>query len=779
MSLPAPSLLARIRPLRLQPGARASAAVLSLPVPPGVGDVAVSGAGGQSVPIAWWPERLLDGEEPSPATAPRVMPSAYPSGRHPRRLLVTACSPGELPDELGLAAVDHVTPVGEWAGPTWELAVLDKHYAGRLHWEVDELVLRYEGKRLGLRLGLRTQTEGLMWWEWVRCETLWSGPACTAIRASGSASAIRLTDEHPDCRGSGASPWVHHQHWVQCEVYALLFANGVIHLTLRHVNNHLYDDNGQELQGVVPVLGFRGVGSHSVDMPLSGETVELHLGDGIAVSTEECRSLASAEAPGRAWTEDGVTVVQAYEGVDIPLGGYGRTWRQEDTGSVCRAQERRIPAGVARTVRCCLSLGQAPPRVERYVLPYWWYGLCAELGPSPMLPVSDLHDPVIDAAGQWLATSQLRGSFAAGSVPRAAAHYTAEGQFTESGWEGETPYNLIRYFYRRPSPDVWEAALRDAYFIADVATDHVHFMMHMHGYPFGAISLTMNRSLGLIQGYLETGDPYLRETAENMALCSWALDNANWPRRSYGRDAMYIRGLIALEDYLPDRGHGQRAREAIGRAIACQREDGSYSDQGGPGGHHASGNLVIKPWMNFMVAEPMLDWLERHPEDAEVAWCVRRICDWQLTTIVEDEEGAHFPYEWAWGDNVGAPGAEPGSPGSRHPHGRLPGVHYPARALLFATRYFGDPCYLEAWERCYETLGGYEPNPQERVGHKGDHAANKAVEWLTWFQMYRWWAQWEGGELRVSPCPSEHEDISATILTPEGPRSVGGGAHCP
>lgn len=773
MSLPDATNLAAVRPTRLHSSHQSSAGVFSLPVPPDCPEVAADGILSQSVPVAWWPGRFLNKCGAKPGAARQDRPSAYPDGEYPRRLLVTLCADDDLPTELAIRPGGAAHGAADKAARfDWEVATLERNHSGHVNWEVNELILRHRGKELGLRMGLLTDADGLMWWEWVRCEQVWAGPACTAIRAAGYASSFRLTEDHPDYRDHRVCPWVHHQHWILCEIYALLFANGVVHVTARHVNNHLYDDNGQDIEGVVPVMGFRGTEAPEGPLALTGGPVEVDLGTA-RINTEECRTLASPEHPGRIWTDGGLTLLQPYEGVDIPLGGYGRDWRRKDTGFVCQADERRIPAGVGRTVRCCLSLGSASPRVERYTLPYWWYGLCAELTPQPMLPVSDHHDPVIDAAGEWLRDSQLTGRFADGSVPRGSAHYSPGGEFSESGWEGETPFNLLRWYYRRPSLDTWNAALRDLYYIADVATDHVHFMMHMHGYPFGAISITMNRSLGIIQGYLETGDPYLRETAENMALCSWAMDSANWPRRSYGRDAMYIRGLVALEDYLPGRGHGPRAREAIGRAISCQREDGSYSDQGGPAGLHGTGNLVIKPWMNFMVMEPMIDWLERHPDDAEVAECVRRICDWELETIVKDGDQWHFPYEWAWGDNPGWPGADPGAPNATHPFGNLPGAHYPARALLFASRFFDDPRYAEAWERCYETLGGRDEQRIMDVPHTGDHAANKAIECLTWHQMNRWQARWYKSEISTSPYPPEGPDREATIITPSGTEGKG------
>ncbi len=759
MSLPPPSMLEDIALNRVEPGEPAAAAICSLPVPPGAGPVSVPGLTSQSMPLAWWPERFGGSVPTPPVKGP--YPSSYQLAGEPRRQLLTVCGDGDLPEQL---RVQRWEADGPWAGPTWEVAILDRHFLGKTNWEVDELVLRHGAREVGLRVGLDTADDGLMWWEWVRVEELWSGPACKAIRAAGYASAFRLPADDPDARGYGSTISAHNQHWVLCDVHALLFANGVIHLTVHHVNSRMYD-YGRDINGVLPIIGFRG--AYDDDVPLVGETVIADLG-GVKVSTEECRTFAGDERPGRLYARDGVAVLQPYEGVEIYLDGFGRRRNESASGYVVKADEKRLPVGVARTVRCCLSLGDAPPRVERYVPPLYWYGLCAELAPTPLLPVSDFRDATIDRAGAWLRDSQLTGNFDDGSVPRGGSHYRADGTVGESGWEGETPFNLVRYCYRRPSPENWAAALRDVYNVADIAVDHANFQFRMHGYDFGAVSPTMNRTLGLLQGYLETGDPYLRETAEHVALSASMVDASNWPRRSYGRDAMFIRGLIALEDYLPGRGWAVRAREALGRELQCPTLQGAYTDQAGPGGVHAAGNMVLKPWMNLMALEPMADWLERYPDDPELEAIARQIADWVLAQFIRTEDDAYWPYEVGWGENTSPPQAT--DPDAKHPIGHCL-FFYPARTMLFASRRWDDPKYLQAWEDSFRAMGGYEPGA-ERVPVGGDHSANKASECLSWHQLHRWQATWEDGRLETSPYVLPGEDLQATVITPDGPVEV-------
>ncbi len=741
MILPGPEMIKDLQLTRLDPERAAHAAIVSLPVPPNAGEVRAAGVLSQSQPIAWWPEHL-----------------AGDAAGDPRRVLLAISADSDLPEQIR-PDTDSEGAEAAWTGPDWQTRVLEKNYLGSINWETGELVLRHGEAEIGLRIGLTREDGEQMWWEWLQAEELWSGPACRAIRVGGYVSAMRLHSEHPDVVNHRPCKWTHRQHWLFCEVYALLFANGVVHITARHVNNRLYDE-GRDVPGM-PIIAFRA--SYHGETALTGEPVEVDLG-GATLSTDECATLASEEKPGSISGDGEVTIFQPYEAVEITLDGHGR--RSDGPTWVCAPEEGIMPKGAARTVRLTLSLSDAPPRVERYTVPWWWFGLCAELVPDSVLPVRDERDQIVDIAAEWLDRCQLRGFFNDGSVPRGSLHYYDDGRARESGWEGEAPYNHIRAFYRRPTPETWQCALRTLYNAADIAVDHANFMFRMHGYDFGAISITMNRTLGLLQGYLETGDPYLIETAENVAMCSAAMDRANWPRRSYGRDAMWIRGPIALADYLPGRGYTHMAREALGRVIRCQREEGAYTDQGGPGGSHASGNMVLKPWMNFMVLEPMMDWLERHPEDEEVTGAARRIFDWQMEQLFRDEdERLYWPYQVGWGDNPGMPR----DPESRHPVGRF-GFWYPARAMLFAARRFGEPRYLDAWEEVMAAK--LERGALDALRRGGDHYANKAIECVTWHQLRRWNARWVSGQLVADPFTLPGESLRAVVETPEGPVEV-------
>jgi hypothetical protein len=761
MTTPAPTLLDQLEVRRLDSEAPAAAACFSLPVPPSVSAVTVAGIRAGGTPVAWWNPTMLE----------RLgWRSAGPEA--PRRLLMTVASDGELPDPLQLAAAPEQSQA-DWGGPAWSTAVVDSFKQGVNFWEAGELVFTHGKAQTALRLGLEHHSDGLLWWEWLEAEELWCTPACKAIRCGGYIPATdNKTPEFPDCpdkearnkywrdmKGGGE---LHHDNWIFAEALVLLFANGVIQVTARHINGHMYNRWGEDLAGILPVVGVRGTVTETV--PLVGEAVDTDLGTA-RLSTQESRSMASAEQPGKIYQAADVAVLRACAGISVPLDSIvgkvetGRPYA-DDIGD---PERQLFPNGMARTVRFCLSLGEAPPRVARYVLPPWWYGMMAELCPDSLLPVADHLDSAIDSGHRYLMDKQRSGCFDDGSVLRYASK-------NEGGWEGETPYNLLRCFYRRPSMKAWERALSCAYNFADIAVHHVDGIVRMHGYDSHGISPTMNRSNGLLQAYLETGDPYLLETCEKVAATAFNLDTANWPRRSVGRDAMYIRGLILLDDYLPGRGYGQRAREALRRLTHTLTPAGCVVQQGGTAGFHARTNEGVCVWQNFHVLEPVVDWLERHPTDDALADFLRAVCDWLCAQFVVDGDGGWWHNAISDGENTHHP-----INGAAYPSGRMSFAMYAARSLLFAARHFDMPAYLEVWERALVTMratGQLPAADDDSHALSLDHAANKSCESLAWHQLHRWRARWVDGQLTTDPYAAPGVHQTGTAFTPDGPKPL-------
>lgn len=705
--------------------------MISLPVPlssprlTGLSDLPT-----QVQPIGWWPESVA-------GRAGAV-----------RRQLMSAISDGPLPEEIPVTTEGGCS--GPYRGPEMSCRILEKKNVGIVLEEVNEAAFAFGKVTFGVRMGLRHAGE-IKWWQWVRSEELWSGPLCKAVRAGGFIEVEHFGDEYLErCKNVMRSRSAHFHNWLRGEVFALMFANGVLHLTCRHVNNHLFD-HGRDLEDVVPVIGFTTPGLPDLDETLDGARTRFDLG-GVSLNLDEAAAFVGPEHPGALRREKPVLIYQPYEGVEI----FGDTHKRvREDGYIVRAAEKKMPKGVARTVRFGVGLGADAPVISRFVAPEWWYGASRDLWPSGALPVHDDADAVVEHHERHVAK-------AAANRPRCFDNAV----LTRSNWEGETPYAQMLYYYRSGSLDHLDIALTDAYHMADIGFDHATETIRMHDFPFGAIAPPLYRTVGMTFGYLETGDPYLLECSESAATRFYWIDRHNWPRRSYGRDAASIRSLIFLWDYTGKEDYMTMAREALGRTIACQRPDGSYADQGGAVGAGGAANEIIKVWMSALADDPIVDYLERRPEDRALSDALVRSGEFLLDAQIEKDGKYYWAYQEAYGDNPVNPRQAESDPPKRsaYPSGkRVAG--YKARILTFLTSRTGDPRYLAAWEKFYDThwaLGEKMPGGHTKM-------ATKTVQGVLYAQAHRWNARIEKGCVRIRPLLTEWAPrINGEIATPFG-----------
>ena len=726
----------RLTLVNSRPSPEARVAAVSLPVPLGsdapgaLGDLPT-----QVQPVGWWPR------------------SAAGKKGVARRQLMFALSEAPLPAELRVTPPPPGQPA--YCGPETSCRVLSKKNTGIVLSEVDEAVITFGGRTLGLRMGLRHAGEN-KWWEWVRIEELWSGPLCKAVRIGGFIEVEHFGDEYlATLEHEMQSKALHYHNWLRGDVYALMFSNGVVHLSCRHINNHLFD-HGRDLEDALPIIGFSLPDAGRIDEALDGSRTRFEL-SGIPINLDEAALLVGPEHPGTLRTEGDVIVYQPYDGVEIE----GDTsHRVRDDGYIVKASEKKVPRGVARTVRFALSMGEAAPEISRLVAPDWWYALCGEFWPDCALPVRDEQEHVVEQM-------EAHARQAAAKRPRCFDN----GILTRGHWEGEIPYSQMVYFYRSGDLDYLDYALHDAYHVADIGFDHATETMRMAGYPFGAIAPPLYRTAGLTFGYLETGDPYLLECSESAATRFYWIDRHNWPRRSYGRDAASLRSLIFLWDYTGKEDYLDMAREAIGRAIRCQRPDGSYADQGGAVGEGgACCNEIIKPWMAMLANDVMVDHLLRRPDDEELLAAVVRTGEFLLGAQLEDDGSHGWASQYAYGDNPGDPRAMRRDPQdySRHPIGRGTPTGEP-RFLTFLTERTGDPRYLEAWQKFY---GTYWAAGRKLPGGVG-YASHKTVQHLPYAQAHRWGARLADGCIHIQPLLTDWTTaIEGEISTPFGPLTV-------
>lgn len=733
--MPTDTLLDALQLGNPRPDEDSRIAMISLPVPLGITPPAALGdLPTQAQPVGWWP--------PSVAGKSEVV----------RRQLMFAMADNELPASVAVGGAATETPDSLPATPEAQCRIITKKNTGIILTEVNEVVISFGEKELGLRLGLRHGGEN-HWWEWVRIEELWSGPLCRAIRIGGFIEVEPSNDEmFLDLKEQKQIRSVHQHNWLRGEVYALMFANGVIQLTCRHVNNHLFD-HGQDLEDVLPLIAFNAPGAPALDVCLDGSCTDFDLG-GVQLNLADAATAFSVDHPGALRQEDDLLIFQPYEGVEIRGDNHHR---ERDDDYVCRAEDGVMPKGAARSLRFHVGLGEDTPVITRLTAPDWWYGAASELWGHDVLPAHDSWDRVLERCEESVrqrAAGQLR-SF-------------DNGILTGAVWEGEIPYGQMLYFYLSGDLQIFDVTLNDSYNIADIGFDHATETMRMHNFPFGAIAPPLYRTVAMTFAYLETGDQYLLECSESAASHFYWIDRHNWPRRSYGRDGASLRSLIFLWDYTGKDDYLTMAREALGRLIACQRPDGSYGDQGGTVGVCGGmANEIKKVWMAMMANDPIVDYLLRRPDDAELREALVRTADFVLAAQLGKDDGYYWAYEYMYGDNPGNGFEMMKNPeGFEHHPTRHHVSGYKARFLSFLTMYTGKPEYFRAWERFH--AASWATPGKEGPGHVG-YSSNKAVQNIPFAQAHRWQAVLRDGAVHISPMITAYEpEMLGEVSTPYG-----------
>ncbi len=743
-------LVTTLAPERLGSATEAGLLQLSLPWPPAAPTVhGMNGAPAWVKPIGQWHG------EAAPA---------------PRRLLITADAPQGAPDQLRLDTAATAATSSPGPTPEAEMVLFDRSPEKYYVWECHYLRLSHGGKSMGLAMGLRHGGK-VNWWHACRLVVEEESPFCKVVHMAGVIPVETPTMEEMNSYKTYANPYLHNHNWINGDIHARLYANGVVEIYARHVNAMFFDE-GKSFEDLVPVIGLvsdngaeptpidEATGS-AVGTAWDGTTTRLRLGD-VRFDLTDVARLATPEEPGDLRRQGDFLILQPYLGVCL----YGGVMPAEVTGTPWHfeAAQKAFPRGMSRTLHFSFSLGDRSPRIARYLAPYWWYGANAELCAKPFLPVSNEWDPVFERFHTWARHAMVNGGFEDGAVPRGAP-FSADkplDELCEPGWDGDVPYGQFLTTYRLQSEVDYQAAMRSAYHQTDVVFNHASKMMNMHGYPPSLYSVPMNRPLGTLMAYLENGDPFLLSAAEALVERSWRTHLNSWPRLAIGRDACFLRGAVFLYRYFNNEHFRAIAREGCLHQAQTQRENGSFGDQGGGSGIHQWAGYISKPWMACLGTSPILDYLDLCPGDAPLEAAIRKTGDWLLKIRWQRDgiDGWSYQHDFVGADdwiNMGA--------GTRMQLPTQPQWHddHLARILGHCTIATGNPAYADAFMHSFATIGYLHSDKL------GGHGYAATTVFLLWLQMHLWRAQWRNGQLETDPLdigPMTPRD--ARIFTPRG-----------
>ncbi|MCK5804565.1 MAG: hypothetical protein KAI66_17140 [Lentisphaeria bacterium] len=717
---------------RLGPERPAGLCIVSLPLPRQVSaKLGVAGAPGCAFPLGQW----HDSATVSPR---RVLLAADNAGLSPATLEIT-CDP-----ELGADALPDAT-----------MRLFETAPDALFFWERHSMTIEWGGHSVELALGLRYQGQ-LRWWEACNLVEREQTPFCRVVEMGG-AIPVRMCDLAylQSRKGYYDNEFLHIHNWLNGQVTVKLYANGVCDVVARHTNSRFFDDGG-DLDDTVPVIGIRVDGQAPAPGggAWDGTVTELTHGP-VAFDFAEMARLATPEQPGEQCVEQDFLVIQPYQGMELFGGAAARELREDSY--ILRGDEQRVLRGMSRSLRFGFSLNQdRAPTIARYLPPAWWYGVCEELVPAPVLPVRTELQAVCDSAREWSRKTIRRRGFEDGAMPRGASPEKPPPH--EPGWEGEAPYAQFLSAWVTQDADEYDDALRAAVYFTDVCIDHAAKQVRMHGWPPDAFSLPMARIHACLAAYLETGEPFLRQAAESVIQTAYSTHKNSWPRMAVGRDACFIRGAVMLYRFLGNPHYRDIARDSLADVVASQNPDGSFGDQGGGAGIHAWAAYITKPWMGCMAVGGAIDWLELFPGDNAIADMVKRFADWLMRERFDHDGVMGWSYQHNYrgdrdffntaGEIIQLPGAA------------LWHRDYLARVLTFCALRFDDASYYNAWHESFVGVGSTV---------RDDHAHAQSLQFVPWVEARLWNAVLSETGVRAEPVWfGARTPRRATLHTPDG-----------
>jgi len=516
--------------LRLERTGPAEAAVgmISLPFPPDVaGSVSVAHPAAAMQPVAWWKRRELA-----------------------RRAIVYVVDDAGVPDELRLTdeALAQAEPSEAWDVRT-ELTLERRSYTRHAFSDIEglrgvpaeecvtaqaELLLRFGGRTLVLQAGGTGPRGGPYYWESVQVDPLWRNAVAQAFRVGG---VIYNEDTY-----------------LWADIFLVLFCNGVADVAAHFLNTKLHI-KGYDFQGL-PMIRFAGdaVAGQDATVPCDGLRFELGR---TKLNLSDSSILCSEEYPGHIRNENG-------EAHWYPV---SRTFNPQWED----APPTEWAEGFARTFRFQLSLSEAQPLIARYRVPAWWYALSGEPWPWGYLPVRGRYDRIGEFRTDRTRKDMVRGRFDGGSGLSAN--------------DGDAGVGMMQNYYHTGRPEILQDALASCYYWADLAVDHTDFTVHQWVGGWGWKTCAYSKFRDVLYGYLETGDPYLYDTAEMAAEAYWAWYRANWPRCSIGRDNFEVGAWALMWRFFDSEHARERTLELVRMVHTVLASRGTIGGQMGAGPH--------------------------------------------------------------------------------------------------------------------------------------------------------------------------------------------------
>lgn len=511
--------------------------ICSLPLPPFQTTIKIPGASCiQAVPLGQWPQlSLLDDKQTWPwdkdhVKAPDILNPV------PRRYLVQAEFTEAAPEQIEVELEPGPSAVLPESG-----SVAVETVPGReVYHHRDESTYHYvkredyarvklpDGTTFLVRLGMRVNGTS-RYWQWVEVIPHWSGSLSAACTVGGH---VYSGKEDRPLTMDEARQVEQLEFFNESTVGAKLFVR-IDHDGLVSFEAHFANIQGYGRGSIALGRPFIEVISEGAPLPVM-ETENTGEGN------------IESDAVKWKWTP--------LDSTEIFLGMRHDTRFVPTAGMVKPDYVNNSATGLVEGAGCSFEFTAKCGNAEapaRYLAMPEWYRKCGEFGLALPEKAGNVF-PQLAEISRLAESVFLRNSHKKGICRGGVYRYLdkdCSGRY-EFSMDGNESLYIYRGAYMKTSTELYKLAFNSARFINDVCVDHYYFNVHYHGDSpeWNLFSLIYLRFGGLVQNWLETGNPCYLETAQAVAGRWIAVNRQNQPRKNMGRDTEPIEGIMTLYD---------------------------------------------------------------------------------------------------------------------------------------------------------------------------------------------------------------------------------------
>ena len=606
--------------------------ICSLPLPPFNVAVNIPGAEAvQTIPLGHWGQRAMLDSKQTWAWPEEYLETPNILEQAPRRCLVSAsfAEPvsgkvkaelipgGKIVENESNTASAKILPDDETYHHRDEEIY---HYVKR----EDSALLTNGENSLKLRLGMNVNGE-FRYWQWCEVIPAWSGPLSNAFTIGGHIYAGE--EERPmtisEARKVDELDFIK-ESTVGAKAFVVIYNDGLFEFSAHFAN----------------IQGY-GMGSQAFGLPF----IELAYEDSVPKFEVECnkKGIKSGDKSWQ-WTP--------LESTKVFLGKRLDSVFIADSGELNSHYVKKSSDGMVEGLGCsfefsaCFDNAEAPLRC---LAQPEWYKKCGEFGLS--LPEAEGNEFELLKEISDLAVPVFLRNKHSEEICRGGVYRYLDGDSSgryEFSMDGNESIYIYRGAYMRTSYELYKLAFDSVKYITDVALDHYYFNIHYHGDTpdWNFFSLIYLRFGGMVNNWLETGDPYYLENAQAVASRWISVNRQNQPRKNMGRDTEPLEGIMALYDATGYEIYWEEAEKIAHDVVRSLFEDNFWRSGFGVGPFWGTNALKGQAWNGSHLFAGICEFLFRASPMTckDYACLLRKACDMArriIKSIDEDYDGFH------------------------------------------------------------------------------------------------------------------------------------------